>query len=140
MWAKLDYASGDVSRNGWYHFNANGIMDYGWFRDEKLDWYYCNTESDGWFGKMKTGWHHDKEDNLWYYLDPETGMMARGWRSIGGKWYYFTAQNSMETYRYDPATEKWIYKNNAERPLGSMYIGERTPDGYAVGTDGAWQQ
>ena len=140
MWAKLDYANGDVNKNGWYHFNASGIMDYGWFRDEKLDWYYCNTESDGWLGKMKTGWHHDKEDNRWYYLDPETGMMAKGWRNIGGKWYYFTEQNSMETYRYDAATEKWIYKSNEERPLGSMYIGEVTPDGYAVGGDGAWLQ
>jgi uncharacterized repeat protein (TIGR02543 family) len=140
MWAKLDYESGDVNKNGWYHFNASGIMDYGWFRDEKLDWYYCNTESDGWLGKMKTGWHHDKEDNRWYYLDPETGMMARGWRNIGGKWYYFTEQNSMETYRYEPATEKWIYKSNEERPLGSMYISEMTTDGYAVGGDGAWMQ
>lgn len=95
-------------------------MDYGWFRDEKLDWYYCNTEADGWFGKMKTGWHYDKEDSRWYYLDPETGMMAKGWRNINGKWYYFTEQNSMETYHYDPATEKWIYKNNEGRPLGSM--------------------
>ncbi|WP_024291608.1 InlB B-repeat-containing protein [Lacrimispora indolis] len=138
MWAKLDYASGDVSKNGWYHFNANGIMDYGWFRDEKLDWYYCNTEADGWFGKMKTGWHYDKEDSRWYYLDPETGMMAKGWRNINGKWYYFTEQNSMETYHYDPATEKWIYKNNEGRPLGSMYISEMTPDGYSVGGDGAW--
>jgi uncharacterized repeat protein (TIGR02543 family) len=140
MWAKLDYESGDVNKNGWYHFNASGIMDYGWFRDEKLDWYYCNTESDGWLGKMKTGWHHDKEDNRWYYLDPETGMMARGWRNIGGKWYYFTEQNSMETYRYDAATEKWIYKSNEGRPLGSMYVNEETPDGYRVGGDGAWLQ
>ena len=140
MWAKLDYASGDVSKNGWYHFNASGIMDYGWFRDEKLDWYYCNTEADGWFGKMKTGWHYDKEDNRWYYLDPETGMMAKGWRNINGKWYYFTEQNSMETYHYDPATEKWIYKNNEGRPLGSMYISEMTPDGYSVGGDGSWLQ
>ena len=140
QWAKLDFANGDVNRNGWYHFNANGIMDYGWFRDEKLNWYYCNTESDGWLGKMKADWHYDKEDNRWYYLDPETGMMAKGWRNIGGKWYYFTEQNSMETYGYDPATEKWIYKDNAGRPLGSMYIGEITPDGYNVGGDGAWLQ
>ena len=140
MWAKLEYANGDVSKNGWYHFNSSGIMDYGWFRDEKLNWYYCNTEADGWFGKMKTGWHYDKEDNRWYYLDPETGMMAKGWRDIGGKWYYFTEQNSMETYHYDPAAEKWIYKNNEGRPLGSMYVSEMTPDGYSVGGDGSWLQ
>ena len=49
IWAKLDYANGDVNRNGWYHFNASGLMDYGWFRDEHMNWYYCNA-------KKTAGW------------------------------------------------------------------------------------
>ncbi|WP_143320904.1 hypothetical protein [Clostridium sp. HBUAS56010] len=140
MWAKLDYKTGDLNQNGWYHFNDNGIMDYGWFRDEKLNWYYCNTKADGLLGKMKTGWYHSVEDNRWYYLDPDTGIMAKGWRNIDGVWYYFTAQNSMETYGYDLATGKWVFKNNTEKPLGSMYVNEKTPDGYHVNTDGALMQ
>lgn len=140
IWAKLDYANGDINQNGWYHFNAGGVMDTGWFRDVYLDWYYCNTAKDGWLGKLKTGWHYDAIDKNWYYLDTDTGRMATGWKKIEGKWYYFTPQNTAETYYYDGSTEKWVYKQNQERPLGSMYSNELTPDGYQVGADGALRE
>ena len=139
IWAKLDYANGDVNRNGWYHFNASGLMDYGWFRDEHMNWYYCNAKKDGWLGKMKTGWHYDEIDKHWYYLDLITGQMVMGWKEIEGKWYFFTPQNTAQTYSYDRSTGKWVFMQNQERPLGSMYSNEKTPDGYQVGTDGALQ-
>ena len=53
IWAKLDYANNNVNQSGWYHFNSSGIMDYGWFRDEHMNWYYCNTVKDGWLGKIE---------------------------------------------------------------------------------------
>ena len=137
IWAKLDYANGDVNQNGWYHFNSGGLMDSGWFRDEYLGWYYCNTAKDGWLGKMKTGWHYDEHDKHWYYLDAATGQMAVGWKEIEGRWYYFTPENTAETYYYDSRTEKWVFMQNQERPLGSMYSNEKTPDGYQTGADGA---
>lgn len=139
-WAKLDYANGDVNRNGWYHFNSRGIMDSGWFRDEALDWYYCNTVHDGWFGKMKTGWHYDRDDKHWYYLDPVTGKMVTGWVLINGKWYFFTPKNDGNTWQYDWTLEKWFYIGNERRPLGSMFNDETTPDGYRVNGDGEWIQ
>ena len=138
-WAKLDYANGDVNKNGWYHFNSHGIMDFGWFLDEKLNWYYCNTEHDGWLGKMKTGWHCDEADKHWYYLDPATGIMQSGWQEIGGKWYYFAPTTSQATYEYDAVNESWFYKaSSTVRPMGSMYQNETTPDGYRVDANGAW--
>jgi len=112
-------------------------MDSGWFRDEYLGWYYCNTAKDGWLGKMKTGWHYDEHDKHWYYLDVATGQMAVGWKEIEGRWYYFTPENTAETYYYDSRTEKWVFMQNQERPLGSMYSNEKTPDGYQTGADGA---
>ena len=140
-WAKLDYANSDVNKNGWYHFNSHGIMDFGWFKDEQGSWYYCNTAHDGWLGKMQTGWHFDEVDQHWYYLDPATGMMLTGWQEIGGKWYYFTPTTTAYTYEYDAVNEKWFYKtNNTVRPHGSMYEGETTPDGYRVDRSGAWQR
>ena len=140
-WAKLDYANSDVNKNGWYHFNSHGIMDFGWFKDEQGNWYYCNTAHDGWLGKMQTGWHFDEVDRHWYYLDPATGMMLTGWQEIGGKWYYFTPTTTAYTYEYDAVNEKWFYKtNNTVRPHGSMYEGETTPDGYHVDRSGAWQR
>ena len=138
-WARLDYANGDVNKNGWYHFNSHGIMDFGWFRDEKLDWYYCNTEHDGWLGKMQMGWHYDEADKHWYYLDPATGIMQTGWHEINGKWYYFAPTTSANTYEYDSVNERWFYKSNSVvRPMGSMYQNETTPDGYRVDANGAW--
>ena len=115
-------------------------MDYGWFRDEHMNWYYCNTVKDGWLGKMKTGWHYDEADKHWYYLDPATGQMAVGWKEIEGKWYFFTPSNTTATYSYDYSTEKWVYMQNRQRPLGSMYSNEMTPDGYLVGADGALKE
>lgn len=137
-WGKLDYANGDVNRNGWYHFNAHGIMDSGWFLDEAGNWYYCNTVHDGWFGKMKTGWHYDRDDSRWYYLDPVTGKMATGWVQIGEKWYYFAPYNEGNTWAYNEAAEKWFYLDNKRRPFGSLYQNETTPDHYRVDGDGAW--
>ena len=138
-WAKLDYANGDVNKNGWYHFNSHGIMSFGWFLDENQDWYYCNTEHDGWLGKMQMGWHYDEADKHWYYLNPATGIMQTGWQEINGKWYYFAPTTSANTYEYDSVNERWFYKSNSVvRPMGSMYQNEATPDGYRVDANGAW--
>jgi hypothetical protein len=139
-WADLDWASGDVNKNGWYHFNSHGIMDIGWFKDALGNWYYCQTERDGWLGKMKVEWHLDHDDGHWYYLDPQTGIMETGWREIGGKWYYFAAFNFEPTYEYDAAAEAWVFNGVQERPYGSMYCNEYTPDGYFVDATGAWVQ
>ena len=138
-WAKLDYANGEVNKNGWYHFNSHGIMSFGWFLDENQDWYYCNTEHDGWLGKMQMGWHYDEADKHWYYLDSATGIMQTGWQEINGKWYYFAPSTTANTYEYDAVNEKWFYKSNSVvRPMGSMYRNETTPDGYRVDANGAW--
>ena len=140
-WAKLDYANGELNKNGWYHFNSYGIMDFGWFKDEQGSWYYCNTANDGWLGKMQYGWHFDEVDKHWYYLDSTTGVMLTGWQEINGKWYYFTPETTAYTYEYDAVNEKWFYKaGNTVRPHGSMYVNETTPDGYRVDANGAWQR
>ena len=44
-------------------------------------------------GKMTLGWY--KEDDVWYYMDPETGVLTTGWREIGGNQYYFCKDGSM---------------------------------------------
>lgn len=137
-WGYLEYNNEGDARTGWYHFNSSGRMDYGWFRDEQKNWYYCNTIHDGFFGKMKTGWHHDPDDNRLYYLDPATGIMATGWKQIDGKWYYFTAFNQEPTYTYDEKAERWNFNNTNARPYGSMYVNESTPDGYRVDQNGVW--
>ncbi|MFT4105534.1 MAG: hypothetical protein QM657_07235 [Lacrimispora sp.] len=63
-------------------------------------------------GEMKTSWLLD--NNCWYYLE-ESGAMKTGWALVSGKWYYLNED-------------------------GKMASDTVTPDGYKVGTDGAWLQ
>ncbi len=63
-------------------------------------------------GKKKTGWLID-DDYEWYYFD-DSGIMKTGWVKSNGKWYYL------------------------DKSSGKMVVSTTTPDGYAVGPDGAW--
>ena len=128
------------SKNGnWYYMNTNegpdlGQMVTGWVKDPKTNkWYYMNDNT----GILVTGWHLDKQDGRWYYLN-QNGEMLTGWQNIGGKWYYFNTNTPENTYAWDAAAFKWNYLNNNVRPYGSMYAGEKTPDGYTVDANGAW--
>ena len=128
------------SKNGnWYYMNTNegpdlGQMVTGWVKDPKTNkWYYMNENT----GILKTGWHKDPQDGRWYYLN-SNGEMLTGWQNIGGKWYYFNTNTPKNTYEWDAAAFKWNYLNNSARPYGSMYAGEKTPDGYTVDANGAW--
>ena len=128
------------SKNGnWYYMNTNegpdlGQMVTGWVKDPKTNkWYYMNDNT----GILVTGWHLDKQDGRWYYLN-QNGEMLTGWQNIGGKWYYFNTNTPQNTYEWDAAAFKWNYLNNSARPYGSMYAGEKTPDGYTVDANGAW--
>ena len=128
------------SKNGnWYYMNTNegpdlGQMVTGWVKDPKTNkWYYMNDNT----GILVTGWHLDKQDGRWYYLN-QNGEMLTGWQNIGSKWYYFNTNTPQNTYAWDAAAFKWNYLNNNVRPYGSMYAGEKTPDGYTVDANGAW--
>ncbi|MDO4938667.1 MAG: Calx-beta domain-containing protein [Lachnospiraceae bacterium] len=121
----------------YYHMNADGILDSGWFFDQsEKKWYYLNENPGSSFGVMIKGWHLDRQDGKWYYLDPEDGSMRTGWIEDKGKWYYLFTGSGNHTWIQD---EKgiWIYKGSG-RSLGSMYVSEKTPDGYEVDANGAW--
>lgn len=65
-WAELSYNG----RTDWYHFNAQGYLDSGWYK-ENGHTYYLNPVHDGTFGMMATGW---KEiSGKFYYFNPQTG-------------------------------------------------------------------
>jgi hypothetical protein len=63
-------------------------------------------------GVMATGWYND--NGTWYFLK-SSGAMATGWVQDGGAWYYLNAS-------------------------GAMLANTTTPDGYFVGSNGAWVQ
>lgn len=131
------YAAGDQSSNAWFYFDAEGDMQHGWYLDTKTnDWYMLNDKSDRTLGMMLNGWYNDDQDGKWYYLDPENGKMLVGWQKIDGQWYYFNAYTPKPTWTYDGSV--WIFNGSDERPYGSMYAEEITPDGYQVDASGKW--
>ena len=101
-----------------YYVDSNGIMVAGkWLQvpnseaDTGYDWYYFNST-----GKcLKERW--EKINNNWYYFD-DTGLMQTGWVLIDGVWYYF-----------HPVSDG---------RKGIMYAEQKTPDGYYVDENGAW--
>ncbi|MGP1350004.1 MAG: N-acetylmuramoyl-L-alanine amidase family protein [Stomatobaculum sp.] len=138
QWADIVYTFNGVTRTHTYHFDAEGVMDSGWYKDSQGYWYYLSPVHDGWFGALQRGWHYDEQDKRWYYLSLVNGSMLLGWQEIDGKWYYLAPDNTMPTWMWNSETGRWEYSHNTGRPLGSMYAGEQTPDGYRVDENGAW--
>lgn len=54
----------------WYHFDAEGYIQTGWFTDTDDNRYYLNPLTDGSQGAMKTGWV--LIDGSWYYFNDST--------------------------------------------------------------------
>ncbi|WP_195327912.1 MBL fold metallo-hydrolase [Streptococcus oralis] len=83
-----------------YYLNASGAMQTGWaFIDGH--WNYFASS-----GVMKTGWLKDNES--WYYLDPETGIMAVGSKEIDGKNYFFSSAGTMQV-GWQWSNDSWHY-------------------------------
>lgn len=99
-WMETGWAAHD---NKWYYFNTSGVMQTGWL---KLggSWYYLDPDKGYMYadtafslndhiygfntdGTMYTGWCYIQTGNYWLYFDNNGAV--NGWKSIGGKWYYF---------------------------------------------------
>lgn len=69
-------------KTSWYHFNAAGYLDAGWFTDTDGSTYYLHDVHDNRFGYMYTGWN--LINGSYYYFFPEAmdshkeGSLARG--------------------------------------------------------------
>ncbi|MCI9569935.1 MAG: hypothetical protein HFG14_08575 [Lachnospiraceae bacterium] len=132
----------------WYHINKDGNMDTGWY--QQGSWYYLGTS-----GAMKKGWL--ELSGIWYHLDGTNGKMSTGWLWDGGTWYYLLPSGAMGI-DWQMINEKWYYLNPVrptpvlikdeatgamtqttagQRPYGSMYQSEKTPDGHDVDENGA---
>lgn len=102
----------------------------------------------GWL-QDSTGWTYIKDngakaanewvtvDGLSYWFDASS-YMAKGWRNLNGTWYYLRSDGSMAKNYWCqvPENGKWFYLGSN----GAMLTNTTTPDGYTVGSDGAWIQ
>lgn len=96
-----------------YADTKKGQSAFDWFRfDEK--------------GHMVTGWYTDKDGHQ-YYLNPVSdntrGRMMIGWNWISGN---------------DSLKRCYYFQEKSDGYKGSLFKNQMTPDGYAVGGDGAW--
>lgn len=122
------------AKSEWYHFDEGGRIQSGWFT-EGSNWYYLNTNHDGSYGAMVTGWLL-AEDGYWYYFDPQQGTMVTGWTLINGKWYNFNSAGYEKTWEADK-DGNWKWTGSKAMPYGAMYADTVTPDGVRVGADGS---
>lgn len=110
-----------------YYFSKSGTMqtDWKWF-----DNHYRYFESNG---AMKTGWI--KDNGVWYYLNPEDGIMLIGLHKVNGDHYYFDESGAMQT-GWKQLDGNWYYF----QADGSLLKNATTPDGYKVNEEGIWKQ
>ena len=103
-----------------------------WIKDN-VGWWYMNMDG----SYPKASWQ--KIDNVWYVFN-DAGYMVTGWCLSGGKWYYLNANGAMST-GWIQVKDKWYYLETvgkADKPQGSMYASENTPDNYRVNKSGEW--
>ncbi len=92
VWAELDYNG----KKKWYHFDAAGYMQTGWFTDTDGRRYYLNPVSDGTQGAMAVGWR--PIDGCWYYFNEV---------SDGYKGALYTDTTTPDGYKVD-AGGRWV--------------------------------
>ena len=109
-----------------YYFSASGAMQTGW---KWFDNHYRYFEASG---AMKTGWIKDK--GVWYYLNPEDGIMLVGLHKVNGEHYYFDETGAMQT-GWKQLDGNWYYF----QADGSLLKNATTPDGYKVNEEGIWK-
>lgn len=76
-----------------------------------------------------------KDSTGWWYCNADKSYTISNWQYINDCWYYFNKTGYMVT--------GWIHWNSIWYycgESGAMLINTTTPDGYEVGSDGAWIQ
>ncbi len=109
-----------------YYFSGSGAMQTGW---KWFDNHYRYFESNG---AIKTGWI--KYKGVWYYLNPEDGIMLVGLHKVNGDHYYFDESGAMQT-GWKQIDGNWYYF----QADGSLLKNATTPDGYKVNEEGIWK-
>ena len=86
---------------------------HGWVRDESDNWLYYDAQSNLYAGWLKYG-------GAWYWLNPETGVMAVGVVEIDGMGYHF-AQSGALTYGWEFDNDSWYCSNGSGVLVSGWY-------------------
>ena len=108
-----------------------------WVKDSKTGaWNFMMPDKT----TKRTGWIVYNQH--WYYLNKD-GVMLTGWQFLGNAWYCFSmtkdSKEGMLLTSWHFTDNKWVYLSETDDIfMGQMLINRRTPDGYFVGPNGAW--
>jgi len=94
-----------------YYASSKGLVTVGW-RKIKNTWYYFESN-----GQIKTGWLVDKGN--YYYMDPITGAMTTGTRTINGTKYDFGSSGANTT----ALSGSWSIRVNRACNVVTIYKG-----------------
>ena len=103
----------------WYYFGNDGVMCTGWTLSSGGYWYYFEPDS----GVMRRGWA-ERNGNT-YYLQ-HNGKILTGWLEQDGNWYYFGADGIMSRGWARSSGGYWYY---FDPDTGIMQKGWATRDG-----------
>lgn len=95
LWRRIDgknyyYKNYVMQKNSWIHDGSG--------------WYFMNHD-----GQPSTGWLN--QNDVTYYLDPNTGKMTQGWLMTSDGWRYFDLNGAMQT--------GWLMDQGAWYHIGS---------------------
>lgn len=136
-----------ITKSGYYTFRVRGVYNSSnkgsW--EESDSWYVSSDEA----GEISSGssaangsgpsssgngaWLRDGTG--WWYCNADKSYTVSNWQYINDTWYYFNEYGYMVT--------GWVYWNSQWyycSTSGAMLTNGTTPDGYYVGSDGAWIQ
>ena len=109
---QLQYPNGSVAKGSKsVDQNGNPVENYHWEQVNGKWWIFDSN------GYAKMGWVYDPNYQSWFYIDMKKGMRT-GWIQVNNQWYYL--------------------HEASDARMGCMYAATRTPDGYYVKEDGAW--
>ena len=97
-----------------YYFNDLGRMEIGWLT-LGVEKYYFNED-----GKMQKGWSTIGSKS--YYLDINTGIIATGFRELGGQTFYFTNEGIMSKGWTEVKGDKYYFNDFGRMQKGWQRI------------------
>jgi glucan-binding YG repeat protein len=127
-------SEGILVPSGWKYVDASDGCPGGWIyldqssQDPRYGYmhFFWKRIGGSWYYFMPTWLYGDHRDGFY----PRRAFMVTGWQKIDGSWYCFAASGAM-------IHDCWA-GNYYLGSSGAMLTDARTPDGYYVGTDGAW--
>lgn len=125
--------------NGWYYFDSNYGQMLSGLQIIDNNTYFLNTQHDGTFGVMRTGWWNINNSwyffynngsaakgwfqsgaGNWYYFD-NNGKANTGWQSINGRYYYFDPINAWADRGFQLLNNHWYYFDPANTWMNTRW-------------------